>query len=113
MTNAAGSPQERNLIRYIIFLFIAHIISGAFQTPSQVLESGLNQGLSKLSICIGYSFGIFTMFGLILSVLFLAFIFILKYKNAVFLFQKELCKILLFTLALNLLVGFIIVPMIL
>ncbi len=113
MPNTFDSPREQNLSLYIVSLLIAHIISGVFQTPPQIIESGLTQGLSKLSICIGYSFGIFALFAIVSSVLYLTVVFFVKFKHKTFYFKKELCKTLLITLALNFLVGFIIVPKIL
>lgn len=115
MTRSLDS-QNNNFPTFYIFVLIAgHFFSGAFQTPTQIINVGLSQGLPKMSIYMGYSAGIFTIFGVVLSGVCLSFMLIirlmLKHKKVTF--KKEVFNTLLITLALNFSFGFILVPIIL
>lgn len=101
--------------KFVLVVLFCHLLIGFVQTPSSVLAESINRGYSLYIARIGYSLGIFVLFGIILpvSLVFISFLYKIVRKNNDYSVKDRLIQFSLISLTLNFFYGFLFIPFIL
>jgi hypothetical protein len=103
-----------HFIKVVLIVLFCHLLFGFVQTPSSVLTESINRGYSPYIARIGYSLGIFVLFGIILpvSLFILSLLYKIVRKNNDYSVKNRIIQFSLISLALNIFYGFLFIPFI-